>query len=119
MPACACVIDREVNGSTAVYRVRGKFESSCAWDLSRRIAQEPLRDVSVDFAQVNDFVDYGIAVLSSCLIESPHKRVRLLGLRQHQARLFKYFGVEPEQLSESEAPAPEQGLIADRLHGVA
>jgi hypothetical protein len=119
MPACACVIDREVKGSTAVYRVRGKFESSCAWDLSRRIAQEPLRDLSVDFAQVNDFVDYGIAVLSSCLIEAPHKHVRLLGLRQHQVRLFKYFGVEPEQLSDSEAVAPEETLIATRLQGVA
>ncbi|HEY2029721.1 MAG TPA: hypothetical protein VGH20_10990 [Myxococcales bacterium] len=119
MPACACVIDREVNGSTAVYRVRGKFESSCAWDLSRRIAQEPLRDLLVDFAQVNDFVDYGIAVLSSCLIETPHKQVRLLGLRQHQVRLFKYFGVEPEQFPETAAAAPEETAPLRRLQGLA
>jgi hypothetical protein len=119
MSACACIIDREVNGSIAVYRVRGKFESSCAWDLSRRIAHEPLRDLSVDFAQVSDFVDYGIAVLSSCLLDAPHKKVRLLGLRQHQVRLFKYFGVEPEQLSESAAAAPELGTRAKRLQGAA
>jgi hypothetical protein len=119
MPACSCIIDRELNGSTAVYRVRGKFESSCAWDLSRRIAQEPIRDLLVDFAQVSDFVDYGIAVLSSCLIEAPHKHVRLLGLRQHQVRLFRYFGVEPEQLSETPAASPEQGVSPVALQGVA
>jgi hypothetical protein len=119
MSACACIIDREVNGSTAVYRVRGKFESSCAWDLSRRIAHEPLHDLSVDFAQVNDFVDYGIAVLSSCLIESSHKNVRLLGLRQHQVRLFKYFGVEPERISETAEAAPKAGPTAPRLQGAA
>lgn len=119
MPACACIIDREVKGSTAVYRVRGKFESSCAWDLSRRIAQEPLRDLSVDFSQVNDFVDYGIAVLSSALIETPHKQVRLLGLRQHQVRLFKYFGVEPEQVPDGVSVQREEAAPSSRLQGVA
>jgi hypothetical protein len=95
----ACNIEREVIGSTAWYRVCGKFESSCAWDLSRRIAQEPLREMALDFSQVGDFVDYGIAVLSGALLELPDKQIRLQGLRQHQLRLFKYFGVEPAQFA--------------------
>jgi hypothetical protein len=92
----ACSISREVVGSTARYRVVGKFESSCAWDLSRRVAQEPLLEIALDFSQVGDFVDYGIAVLAGALLELPQKQIRLQGLRQHQLRLFKYFGVEPE-----------------------
>jgi hypothetical protein len=98
MPACNCTISREVIGSTAWFRIVGKFESSCSWELSRRIAQEPLGEMALDFSQVGDFVDYGIAVLASALLELPSKTIRLQGLRQHQLRLFKYFGVEPAQL---------------------
>jgi hypothetical protein len=120
MSACGCTIEREVKGSTAWYRVCGKFESSCAWDLSRRIAQEPLRDLCVDFSQVGDFVDYGIAVLSNALIEAPHKNVRLLGLRQHQVRLFRYFAVEPEQVPvHDDAPAAAPVALALVARGAA
>ena len=100
MPACN--INREVIGSTAWYRIAGKFESSCAWDLSRRVAQEHLSELTLDFSQVGDFVDYGIAVLSSSLLEVPHKTVHLEGLRQHQMRLFRYFGVEPSALDHTD-----------------
>jgi hypothetical protein len=113
----ACNIDREIVGSTAWYRVRGKFESSCAWDLSRRIAQEPLREMALDFSQVSDFVDYGIAVLSGALLEVPQKRVRLQGLRQHQLRLFKYFGVEPVEFA-PEADATEVLSLPLLAHGI-
>ena len=117
MPACN--IDREVIGTTARYGIRGKFESSCAWDLSRRIAQEPLSELVLDFSQVGDFVDYGIAVLSSALLEIPQKTVRLEGLRQHQLRLFKYFGVEPAVLSHEGGPSLEILPLAPILaHGI-
>lgn len=96
MPGCC--IDREVIGSTAHYRVEGKFEGACAWDLAGRIGQEPLGELLLDFSQCGDFVDYGIAVLSSALLEAHGKIVHLRGLRQHQLRLFKYFGVDPEEL---------------------
>jgi hypothetical protein len=114
----ACHIRREVIGSTAWYRIAGKFESSCSWDLSRRIAQEPLGEMALDFSQVGDFVDYGIAVLSNAVLDLPQKTVRLQGLRQHQLRLFKYFGVEPAQLEnadESVLDAEPQPVLAHEV----
>jgi hypothetical protein len=118
MPACN--ISREVIGSTAWYRIAGKFENSCSWDLSRRVVQEPLGELTLDFSQVGDFVDYGIAVLASALLELPHKTVHLQGLRQHQLRLFKYFGVEPAYLDHTDGvPASMEDLPLPLLaHGI-
>jgi hypothetical protein len=87
-----CTLEREVNGAAALYRIPGRFEGACAWELCGRLEQEPLYTVVVDFSQVSEFVDYGIAVLSSALL-AMDKRVDLRGLRQHQERLFRYFGV--------------------------
>jgi anti-anti-sigma regulatory factor len=106
-----CTLTREVNGSTALYRIGGRFEAACAWDLSARLDQEPLRGVTIDFSRVTDFVDSAIAVLASSLAASTH-RVRLLGLRQHQERLFRYFGVEPAEPVEVPSLPPE--LVAAR-----
>lgn len=89
-----CTLEREVNGSTALYRIAGRFEGACAWDLSARLEREPLLEVVLEFSRVTDFVDSAVAVIASSLAASP-QRVRLRGLRQHQERLFRYFGVEP------------------------
>jgi hypothetical protein len=97
MPGCN--IDREIIGSTACYRIAGKFESACAWELAARIESEPLGELLLDFSQCGEFVDYGIAVLASALLSAPFKRVHLEGVRQHQLRLFKYFGVDADELS--------------------
>jgi hypothetical protein len=94
MPGCS--LAREVNGSTALYRIAGRFEGACAWDLTARLADEPLLEVVLDFSQVTEFVDSAVAVIATSLSSSGH-RVRLRGLRQHQERLFRYFGVEPEE----------------------
>ncbi len=97
-----CEIDREIVGSVARYRVTGKFEGACAFDLAHRIEGEPLGELTLDFSQCDEFVDYGIAVLASTLLSIPGKRVHLEGLRQHQLRLFKYFGVDAEELLQRE-----------------
>ena len=104
MPGCK--IERELVGSVARYRIAGRFEGACAWDLARRIEQEPLAQLTLDFSQCGEFVDYGIAVLSNVLLSLPHKQVRFAGLRQHQERLFKYFGVEAEERRVQRAPIP-------------
>ena len=106
MPGCN--IEREVVGSIARYTVAGRFEGACAWDLAGRIEHEVLGEITLDFSQCNDFVDYGIAVLSSALLSIPGKRVHLDGMRQHQLRLLKYFGVVPEALAQRETIAQER-----------
>lgn len=106
-----CTLEREVIGSTALYRVSGKFEGACAWELSGRIEHEPLYDVVVDFSQVGDFVDYGIAVMSNAVL-SIDKRVQLRGLRQHQERLFRYFGVIPADAEEGDSGLRPEAVAA-------
>jgi hypothetical protein len=103
MPGCS--IEREIVGSTAQYRVTGKFEGACAWELAGRIEKEPLGELALDFSQCGEFVDYGIAVLANALLGAHGKVVHLKGLRQHQLRLFKYFGVDPDQLLHPEVSA--------------
>lgn len=104
MPGCD--LKREVFSSIALYRVNGKFEGACAFLLAKRIEAEPLGELTLDFSQCAEFVDYGIAVLSSALLAVPGKRVHLEGLRQHQLRLFKYFGVDADELQQRETAAP-------------
>jgi hypothetical protein len=91
----ACTLEREVKGSTAFFRISGKFDGACAWELAGLLEREALYEVVVDFSRVSEFVDYGIAVITSALISSSPKQVQLQGLRRHQERLFKYFGVDP------------------------
>lgn len=104
MPACS--LEREVNGSTAFFRISGKFDGNSAWELASRLEREALHEVVVDFSQVNEFVDYGIAVIASALISSSPRQIQLQGLRRHQERLFKYFGVDPALAPGRRPPAP-------------
>src|SRR3954453_11035460 len=83
MPGCN--LEREVLGGIALYRISGRFEGACAWELSARLEREPLHHVVVDFAQVGEFVDYGIAVMANAL-NTLDKQVRLRGLGQPQER---------------------------------
>jgi len=115
MPGCS--LEREVVGSTAFYRISGRFEGACAWDLSKRLEKEPLGELVLDFSQVSDFVDYGIAVMANALLALRHKTVHLMGVRQHQLRLFKYFGVDPDQLLHPEEvhPDAEEPVVASEV----
>jgi anti-anti-sigma regulatory factor len=92
MPACS--LEREVNGSTALYRISGKFDGASASDLAGRLEREALAEAVVDFSQVDEFMDSGVPVIANALKATAQKRIHLRGLRQHQGRLFRYFGVE-------------------------
>lgn len=92
MPGCSVV--REVRGCTAHYTMAGRFDGSCAWELSSRLAREPLGELVLDFSRVGDFVDYAIAIVANGLAAVEGKNVHLRGLRQHQERVLRYFGVD-------------------------
>jgi hypothetical protein len=96
MPAGS--LEREVKGNTAFYRISGKFDGSCAWELSGRLQSEPFSQVVVDFSQANDFVDCAVGVIAATLLTS-RKRIELRGLRLHQERLFGYFGVRTSDVA--------------------
>jgi hypothetical protein len=111
MPACTVIC--EARGDTATYVVSGRFEGVFAWELATRLAQEKLPRAILDFSRCHEFHDYGIAVLSQALLGIDGLRVQMRGLRQHQERVFKCFGVDvAEQSHPAEAPriesAPER-----------
>jgi anti-anti-sigma regulatory factor len=85
---------------TLVLRLDGVFDGASAWDLrhtlERATSDAPMRPIVLDFSQVRDFYDFGVAVLAHGLAQRDAHLppVRLRGLRTHQSRMFSYFGVE-------------------------
>lgn len=75
----------------------GVFDGASAWELRHTleaIGHRPGR-VVLDFSRVREFYDFGVAVLAHGLAEkNTSPDVHLTGLRTHQLRLFRYFGVE-------------------------
>jgi hypothetical protein len=115
MPGCSVM--REARGNTAWFSLNGRFEGACAWDLSSLLKRELLPEIVLDFSRTTDFVDYSIAVVAAALQDLGNKSVRLRGLRQHQLRMFKYFGVDPaDLLRQGQIQVPEpRGLIAAKV----
>ena len=80
-------------------QVEGTFDALAARDVRARLRALP-RDarVVVDFGRVREFLDLGVAVVAPGLLEDQDRRVSVRGLRQHQRRLFRYFGVDLDGL---------------------
>ena len=88
-----CSIVRELEGGRAVIRIAGVFDHASAFELGDRLEREPAADVILDFSLVREFADLGVATLAHGLAGG-ERRLRLLGLRHHQLRIFRYFGVD-------------------------
>jgi hypothetical protein len=97
MPACTVI--REARGDTATYELSGRFEGVSAWELAARLTEERLPRAVLDFSRCHEFQDYAVAVLAQAVVGLPGLRVHLRGLRQHQERVFKCFGVDVAELS--------------------
>jgi STAS domain-containing protein len=106
-------------GGEILFRLDGKFDAVAAWQMRSRLGALP-RSVNVvlDFSQVREFQDLGVAVMATSLAarEGPHVIVR--GLCQHQHRMFRYFGVDLDATRDEESlptppPVPMQ-RAADR-----
>ncbi len=91
MPGCRIV--RETEGERAVIRVAGVFDRPSALELNGRLEHETAGDVVLDFSLVREFADLGVAAFAQGLAGA-ERRIRLRGLRQHQLRIFRYFGVD-------------------------
>ncbi len=78
----------------AVIRLEGVLDGVAARRLEALLvdadAGAPIR---VDLTQVREFHDFGIAVLAHALTRT-RARVTVRGLRQHQIRVLRYFGVD-------------------------
>ncbi len=58
----------------------------------------PGEAIRIDVARVSAFEDFGLALLAQALGETSAARVALRGLRAHQLRILRYFGVDPARL---------------------
>lgn len=95
MPGCSIL--RETEGARTVIRVSGVFDRASAFELRDRLQREPAEDVVLDFSLVREFADLGVATLAHGLAGAD-RRLHLRGLRQHQLRIFRYFGLDVDAL---------------------
>jgi STAS domain len=103
----ACHIEKELEDGRTVIRVSGDFDSQSACELSDRLAREATDDVVLDFSLVREFADLGVAALARGLADNP-RGLSLRGLRQHQLRIFRYFGVDVDAVHAASVPADDQ-----------
>jgi anti-anti-sigma regulatory factor len=79
-------------------RLSGAFDGLAARRLEALLARaEPGDHLRIDLTKVREFHDFGIAVLAQALTRCK-AQVTLLGLRQHQIRVLRYFGVDTTPL---------------------
>ncbi len=96
MPGCSIL--RETEGDLTVIRVAGVFDRASAFELRDRVEREPSTDdLVLDFSLVREFADLGVATLAHGLV-GVDRRLHLRGLRQHQLRMFRYFGLDVDAL---------------------
>ena len=90
-------------------QLSGTFDAVTAWDVRRRLRALP-RDAQVvlDFTRVKEFLDVGVAVVAPGLLDDERPRVTLRGLRQHQHRMFRYFGIDVGAAMSAAAAAAER-----------
>ena len=96
MPCCS--IQTETEGARTVIRVAGVFDRASAFELRDRLEREVARDLVLDFSLVREFADLGVATLAHGLAGGADRRLHLRGLRQHQLRIFRYFGLDVDAL---------------------
>ena len=94
-----------------VVQLDGVFDVPAARRVERLLEQvQPGDAVRLDLTHVREFHDFGVAILAQALKHGSAVRVALQGLRQHQARLLRYFGVDAARF---EAYAGSCGVAAD------
>jgi anti-anti-sigma regulatory factor len=96
MPGCS--IQRETDGDRTVIRVAGVFDRASALELRDSLEREPAHELVLDFSLVREFADLGVATLAHGLAGGAEHRLHLRGLRQHQLRMFRYFGLDVDTL---------------------
>jgi anti-anti-sigma regulatory factor len=85
---------RDTEGAHTVLRLSGVFDRDSASALREELERSSGGDLVVDFSLVREFADLGVAALARDLAGARDRRLRLRGLRTHQLRLFRYFGVD-------------------------
>jgi STAS domain len=95
----------EVGGEELLIRLDGVFDGPAARRVEATLARaRPGTRFRIDLTHIREFHDFGVMVLANAVTRCP-VMVALRGLRTHQIRLLRYFGVKAEALEA--APVPE------------
>lgn len=85
-------------------RLEGVFDGLAARRLEAMlVTADAGARFQIDLTQVREFHDFGIAVLGHALTRC-RAHVKLRGLRQHQWRVLRYFGVDAGPLESAVQP---------------
>jgi anti-anti-sigma regulatory factor len=77
----------------------GRFDVPAAKQVGSLLERaRPGDSIRIDVARVSHFQDFGLALLAQALGETRAARVALRGLRDHQLRILRYFGVDAPRL---------------------
>jgi anti-anti-sigma regulatory factor len=86
-------LEKAITVESAI-RLEGVFDGIAARRLEALLlAADAGARFRIDLTQVREFHDFGIAVLGHTLTRS-RAHVTISGLRQHQIRMLRYFGVD-------------------------
>ncbi len=92
----------EAERRQSVLQMQGLFDVRAAQRVVEYLegtrGQGPVR---VDLTKITEFRDSGVAVLAQALKQMTWVRARLVGLRTHQVRMLKYFGLEASHLPQA------------------
>jgi len=102
--AGTCLMQRERDGTRTVLRLSGVFDRQSALDLRDELERASSEELVVDFSLVREFADLGVATLAHGL-SAGEGHLHLRGLRTHQLRIFRYFGVSVATLQDHAAAA--------------
>jgi anti-anti-sigma regulatory factor len=84
--------------------LEGVFDGVAAGHLEEKLLRARTGDrVLVDATQVREFHDFGVAVLGRALTHC-RAEVKVRGLRQHQVRVLRYFGVDAGPMERAVLP---------------
>jgi hypothetical protein len=81
-----------------VLRLTGTLDGNTAHAVIQALSELPPLPLTVDFSQVRTFVDLSVDALTRALRDRP---VSLTGLGRHQARMFRYFGLQTDESEHS------------------
>ena len=85
-----------------VIRIAGTFDGRAASRLAGWLGEISAGDaLVVDFSQVRDCQDFGLASVASDLA-ARGQRLQVRGLTRHQQRMLRYFGLELSEAHEQE-----------------
>lgn len=97
-----CSMEWELEGGRTVIRLAGVLDRASADALRDRLAREPGGELVLDFSLVREFADLGVLALANG-IAGAERRLHFRGLRQHQLRMLRYFGVDVDGAPEAAA----------------